>query len=810
MAEQKEKIVPIFIEEEMRSSYIDYSMSVIVSRALPDVRDGLKPVHRRVLYAMLDLGLRPSSSYKKSARIVGEVLGKYHPHGDAAVYDAMVRMVQDFSLRYPLVDGQGNFGSVDGDAPAAMRYTEARLAAIAEEILRDLEKDTVPFVPNFDDTLKEPAILPSLLPALLVNGSSGIAVGMATNMPPHNLNEVIDALVALIEKPELKPIDFKKYIKGPDFPTGALIVGDEEIDSYFKTGRGKLAVRAKVHTEDVNGRPRIVVNEIPYQVNKTSLIERVADLVRDKKIEGIYDIRDESDREGMRIVFELRKEADAEFILKELFKHSQLQTTFGVIMLALVDGQPQVLNIKQILAEFIKFRHDIVLRRIKYDLDKAEKRAHILEGLKIAIDNIDEIIALIKKSKDVDTARSGLIKRFRLSEIQAQAILDMRLQRLTGLERKKIEDEYLELIKLIQKLKSLLNSKPLRMQLVKQELLALKEKYGDNRRTQIITKVGGGETLKEMVSEEEVLVAITAMGNIMRFPLSEFDNLKDKIKNELGRDGVRYLFRSVNSHFVLLFGSSGTAYVLRTSFIPLSTSLESFTPVTRLLQLDREETFVDCYEVDKFIENRYIFLSTRNGFVKRIRLADFSKVKAGGSVVIALRDDDKLVSANQTGGQQEVVMATAEGRCIRFAEEEVREMGLSAGGIRGMDLERKDVVVAVVALQAGKAKTTIATLTNLGFGKRSELDEYSTTHRGGKGIVNYKTSPKVGRVTRILEVRESDLIVWLSKKGKQKRLKAKEIKTMGRATQGAAVAALKQGDEIVDVFILTTDSETKL
>jgi DNA gyrase subunit A len=809
MADLKERVVPILIEEEMRNSYIDYSMSVIVARALPDVRDGLKPVHRRVLYAMLDLGLRPTSTYKKSARIVGEVLGKYHPHGDTAVYETMVRMVQTFSLRYPLVDGQGNFGSIDGDAAAAMRYTEARLATIAEEILRDIDKETVPFVPNFDETLQEPAVLPSLLPTLLVNGAAGIAVGMATNMPPHNINEVVDALVAYIDHPELKPIDFKKYIKGPDFPTGALIIGDEEIDNYFKTGRGKLMVRAKVHTEDVSGgRQRIVVNEIPYQVNKTSLIERVAELVREKKIEGIYDIRDESDREGMRIVFELRKEADAELILKELFKHSQLQTTFGVIMLALVDGQPQVLNIKQLLSEFVKFRHEVILRRTKYELDKAEKRAHILEGLKIALDHIDEIVALIKKSKDVDAARTGLMKKFRLSEIQAQAILDMRLQRLTGLERKKIEEEYLELIKLIQKLKSLLNSKALRSQLVKKELLDLKEKYGDNRRTQIITKVGG-DTLKEMVSDEEFIVAMTAHGHIMRFPISEYESLKDKIKNELGNDCIKTLFRSVSSHYVLLFGRSGNAFVLRTSYIPLSNTIESFTPLERLVQLNREEKFIECVEVAKFVEDQFVFMATRNGLVKRVALSEFVKVKPGGTPAINLKDEDQLAAAKLTSGSQQVVLVTAEGKAIRFAEEEVRDMGISAGGIRGIDLEKKDRVVDALALLPGKPKTTLCSLTNLGFGKRSETAEYGLYHRGGKGVVSYKTATKVGNVAGIVEVKESDVIVWISKKGRQKRLKAKEIKVMGRATQGMAVAALKQGDEIAELFVLTPENEIK-
>ncbi len=489
MTEGKGKIIPVLIEEEMKSSYIDYSMSVIVARALHDVRDGLKPVHRRVLYGMLDLGVRPNSAYKKSARIVGEVLGKYHPHGDSAVYDAMVRMVQDFSLRYPLVDGQGNFGSVDGDSPAAMRYTEARLAPIAEEVLRDIDKDTVDFVPNFDESLKEPSVMPSLLPTLMVNGASGIAVGMATNIPPHNLGEVVDALVALIGNPKLKPASLRKYLQGPDFPTGGIIFGDEGIDEYFTSGRGKMTVRAKAHIEEMRGaRKRIVVTEIPYQVNKATLQEKVAALVRDKKLDGISEIRDESDREGMRVVFELRKDASAEKVLKDLFKHTQMEVTFGVIMLSLVNGEPKILSVKDTLMEFLNFRHVVVLRRTKFELDKAERRAHILEGYIIALDNIDEVIAIIKKSRTVDTARVNLMKRFKLSQVQAQAILDMRLQRLTGLERKKIEQEYRELLKLIERLKAILANKALRMQVVKEELLQLKEKYGDARRTQIVGK----------------------------------------------------------------------------------------------------------------------------------------------------------------------------------------------------------------------------------------------------------------------------------------------------------------------------------
>ncbi len=799
MPEPKEKVIPVFIEEEMRNSYIDYSMSVIIARALPDVRDGLKPVHRRVLYGMLDLGLRPTSSYKKSARIVGEVLGKYHPHGDAAVYDAMVRMVQDFSLRYPLVDGQGNFGSVDGDSPAAMRYTEAKLTPIAEEVIRDLEKETVNFVANFDDTLKEPSVLPSLLPTLLVNGASGIAVGMATNIPPHNLSEVVDALTAVIDKPELKPEALHAYVKGPDFPTGAVIYGGEGINEYFKTGRGKLTVRAKAHMEDMSGsRQRIVVTEIPYQVNKVALIERVSALVREKKLDGISEIRDESDREGMRIVFELRREVDASGILKELYKHTQMQTTFGVILLALVNGQPKVLNLKQMLVEFLNFRHEVILRRTKFELDKAEKRAHILEGLKIALDNIDEIVALIRKSRDVDTARTNLMKTFKLSEIQAQAILDMRLQRLTGLERKKIEQEYLELIKLIEKLKSLLASKSLRMQLVKEELIAIKQKYGDNRRTQIIADTGK-KSFDALMAEEEMVITISYRGKITRYSLGEFQSLDEGIKTGESNDFIESIFASANSHSILFFTQKGRCYSLRTSFVPLATNTENGATLTKLLNLSNEEKLVSFIEVSKFDEKQSLFLTTKQGLVKKVALSEFGKIKDKGVVAIGLKADDELVSVGATNGQDEVIIATTNGKAIRFSSEEVREMGLAASGIKGMNLEKEDAVVGMIPILHQDA--TILSVTSLGYGKRSLLTEYSTIGRGGKGIVNYKVSPKVGGIIGILGVQESDQILLITKKGKQKRIKAKDIKVTGRASQGGAIANIVQGDAVTKIKI---------
>ncbi|NOY57475.1 MAG: DNA gyrase subunit A [Calditrichaeota bacterium] len=801
MTNLSENIIPVAIEEEMRKSYIDYSMSVIVARALPDVRDGLKPVHRRVLYGMLDLGLRPNSAYKKSARIVGEVLGKYHPHGDSAVYDAMVRMVQDFSLRYPLVDGQGNFGSIDGDSPAAMRYTEAKLANIAEEVVRDIEKQTVDFVPNFDDSLKEPSVLPSLLPTLLVNGAYGIAVGMATNIPPHNLNEVIDALSALIESPKLKSESLLKYLKGPDFPTGATIFGDEGIKSYFETGRGKLMVRARAHVEDMRGgRERIIVTEIPYQVSKGTLLERSAALVRDKKLDGITEIRDESDREGMRVVFELRKEVNAEKVLENLYKHTQLQTTFGVILLALVNGQPKVMSVKEMLQEFLEFRHKVVLRRTKFDLDKAEKRAHILEGLKKALDNIDEIIAIIKKSKNVDTARRSLIKTFSFSEIQAQAILDMRLQRLTGLERRKIEQEYLALIKLIEKLKSLLASKSRRMQLVKTELQELKEKYGDERKTQIIGKTTGKVSLTEMMKEDENLITISLYGIIKRTLQSELEKEPALLKPASGKDFVERVHVSANSHRLLFFTNLGRSYVLRSSFIPMAGNGDHGISLQHLLRLNPEEKLVFSLETDKFDQEKFIFLTTKNGLVKRVAFSSLASVTKEGSAVIGLKEGDELIAATLTTGEEDILLASAGGQVVRFNEQDVRDMGLQAGGIKGIELAKDDFVVDMTNIKA--KKSYLFTVTTLGFGKRSSLEEYGRIRRGGKGIINFKLSPKTGKVAGILEVKSNEPILLFSRKGKIKKLRAKSIKQMGRASQGEVVAKVPKNDEIVKCVFL--------
>lgn len=794
MVNLSENIIPVAIEEEMRKSYIDYSMSVIVARALPDVRDGLKPVHRRVLFGMLDLGLRPTSAYKKSARIVGEVLGKYHPHGDSAVYDAMVRMVQDFSLRYPLVDGQGNFGSVDGDSAAAMRYTEARLAKITEEVIRDLEKDTVDFVPNFDDSLKEPSVLPSLLPTLLLNGAAGIAVGMATNIPPHNLSEIVDALAALISNPKIKPEKFLSYIKGPDFPTGATIFNEVGVKEYFKTGRGKITIKAKAYIEDMRGgRQRIVVTEIPYQVNKGSLLEKTADLVRNKKIDGISEIRDESDREGMRVVYELRKEVNAEKVLQALYKHTQLQTTFGVILLALVNGQPKVFNIKEMLQEFLNFRHDVILRRTKFELKKAEQRAHVLEGLKKALDNIDAIITIIKKSKNVDAAKKSLMRTFKFSDIQAQAILDMRLQRLTGLERKKIEMEYLELIKLIEKLRSLLDSKARRMQMVKTELLELKQKYGDARKTHIFGKTGN-QSMAEMMKGDEFVVTLTHNGIINRYGVPQQEEKLVLSSLAPANDYIQYVDVALTIHRLYFFTNMGRCFALRTSFVPMVNNEENGTPLARLVPLKDKEIVVFFTKIDKFEEGMFVAFATQNGLVKRIPHSALSNISREGSVVLGNKDSDLVVSVEITNGEQDLFIASSNGYVIRFAESDVRDMGLQAGGVKGMEITTGEKVVKMIAIKG--VNSSVLTFTTLGFGKRSELKEYSRIRRGGKGIINFKLSPKSGLVASVLEIQQNEMLLVATKKGKTKRVKAKTIKLMGRATQGTASIKVAQKDEL--------------
>jgi DNA gyrase subunit A len=809
MADNRDRIVPVYIEEEMRNSYIDYSMSVIVARALPDVRDGLKPVHRRILYGMTELGLHPNRPYRKSARIVGDVLGKYHPHGDTAVYDSMVRMVQEFSLRYPLVDGQGNFGSVDGDAAAAMRYTEARLTMVAEEILADIDKDTVRFVPNFDESLQEPSVMPSLFPNLLLNGASGIAVGMATNIPPHNLNEVVDALVAVIKKPDITVEALAHIVKGPDFPTGGIITGSSGIIDAYKTGKGRIVVRAKVTLEkSKSGREAIIVNEIPYQVNKANLIASIADLVKEKKIEGISDIRDESDRDGMRIVMELKRDAQSQVVLNQLYVHTQMQTTFGVIMLALVEGRPRILTLKEMLQKFIEHRHEIILRRTRFELDKAEKRAHILEGLKIALDNIDEIIQLIKKSKTPDIAREGLMKRFKLSEVQANAILDMRLQRLTGLERKKIEDEYYQILKEIEMLKGILASMEKQMALIKEELLQLKVKYGDERRTEII---GEAEdfSIEDIIAEEDMVITISHSGYIKRFPVSGYKRQNRGGKGVIGadtgeEDSVEHLFIASTHHYILFFTDEGKCYWLKVHEIPQVGKGSRGRAIVNLLSVKSGEKITALVPVKDFDGKKCLFMATKRGLTKKTSLSAFSRPMRKGIAAITLNEGDKLIEAKLTEGGQDIVLGTRKGQAIRFHESEVREMGRAAAGVRGIHLSKEDEVVGMVVV---RREGTLLVVADNGYGKRSNISDYRVTSRGGKGIITLKISEKIGNLIAIMEVLDTDDLLMITSKGLVIRQQIERISVTGRNTQGVRLIRLQTDDKVADVARVVREEE---
>jgi DNA gyrase subunit A len=796
-----EKIVPTLIEDEMRKSYLDYSMSVIVSRALPDVRDGLKPVHRRILFGMRGLSLNYNRPYKKSARIVGEVLGKYHPHGDTAVYDTMVRMIQDFSLRYPLIDGQGNFGSIDGDSPAAMRYTEARMARISEELLRDLEKNTVDFSANFDDTLEEPQILPALIPNLLINGASGIAVGMATNIPPHNLSEVISGIHAVIDNPELEIEQLLGHIHGPDFPTSGIIFGRQGIRDAYLTGRGRVIVRARSNIEvERNDREKIIISEIPYQVNKTNLIEKIADLVHQKKVEGISDIRDESDRDGMRIVIELKKDANAKSILNSLYKHSQMQTTFGIIMLALVKGQPKVLNLKEILAHFIDHRHEVVVRRTRYELEEAEKRAHILEGLKIALDNIDEIIELIKKSRDPETAKTNLMKQFKLSEIQSKAILEMRLQRLTGLERKKIEDEYKELIKLIEKLKAILDNRALRMQIIKDELKEINDRYGDDRRTEIISDYEE-LTIEDMIAEEDMVITISHRGNIKRFPVSGYRRQNRGGRGSTGattreEDFIEHMFIASTHHYMLFFTDNGRLYWLKVHEIPQAGKASKGRPIINLIDIQKDENLCGFVPVKNFEDKGYIIISTKTGIIKKTELSAYSRPRKGGIVAATIRENDALLSAAITTGSNDIILVTQKGYSIRFNEREVRDMGRSATGVKGITLRSGDEVIGMVVV---KREDTLLTISEKGLGKRSNVSDYRTQSRGGKGIIAMKVTDKTGPLVAVLEVVDNEDIILITEKGVVIRQHIGKISIIGRNTQGVKLIKLDENDKIGDV-----------
>ena len=812
MATISEKILPVDIEEEMKSSYIDYSMSVIVARALPDVRDGLKPVHRRVLFGMRELGNYPNKPYKKSARIVGEVLGKYHPHGDTAVYDTMVRMAQDFSLRYPLIDGQGNFGSVDGDAAAAMRYTEARMSKLAEEMLRDLEKNTVDFAPNFDETLKEPLVLPSLLPNLLVNGSSGIAVGMATNIPPHNLGEVVDGLVALIKDPELPGEKIIKYIKAPDFPTGGIIYGYDGVKEAYKTGKGRILIRSKVKIEtQKNDRKSIIVNEIPYQVNKANLIEKIAELVKEKKIEEISGIRDESDRDGMRIVIELKRDSVPEVVLNNLYKHTNMQVTFGVILLALVEGRPVVLTLKQMMEKYLKHRNEVVVRRTKYELNEAEKRAHILEGYIIALDNIDEVIALIKRSKDTETARIGLMKKFKLSEIQAKAILDMRLQRLTGLERKKIEDEYKELIKLINKLKAILGNKDLQLEIIKNELLELKKNFADERRTDIIYDSKDFD-VEDMIADEDVVITISHDGFIKRFPVSGYRRQGRGGKGITGAttkedDFIEHMFIASTHNFLLLFTDRGRCYWLKVHEIPEAGRMSKGRSISNIIKKENEEKITAFLNVKEFDDAHFIMMVTREGNIKKTVLSEFSNPRSTGIIAIGLNKNDKLIDAHLTDGTQDLILGSKDGQAIRFNEKEIRNMGRSASGVRGINLGKKDEVIGLISLK--RSATTILVVTDKGFGKRSDVADYRVTKRGGKGIITIKAGDKNGNMIAIREALDNDDIILVTNKGIIIRQHIKDIRVMGRNTLGVRLISLGQNDTLSAVATVSAEDEDK-
>lgn len=798
-----EKIIPVNIEEEMQSSYLDYSMSVIVARALPDVRDGLKPVHRRVLFGMNELGLQPNRTYKKSARVVGDVLGKYHPHGDKAVYDTIVRMVQDFSLRYPLIDGQGNFGSVDGDSPAAMRYTEVRLAHISSNILADLDKNTVDFVANYDDTTKEPSVLPTILPNLLVNGSSGIAVGMATNIPPHNLNEVVDGLIALIKDSELPVEKIMKYIKAPDFPTGGIIWGFEGVKSAYTTGRGKIIIRAKARIEVGKGdRETIIVSELPYQVNKANLIENIAHLVRDKKIEDISDVRDESDKDGLRVVIDVKRGGAANVILNNLFKHTQMQVTFGVILLALVDGIPGVLTLKDMMSNFIKHRLTVIIRRTKFDLDAAEKRAHILEGYMIALDNIDEVIEVIKKSKDVPTAQERLMKRFKLSEMQSKAILEMRLQRLTGLERKKIEEEFRELLKAIEKLKRILASDALRREILTDELKHLKETYGDERRTEIVmnaVKISDEEFIKEFIKEEDVVITISHSGYIKRTPVSGYRRQSRGGKGMIGAttredDFIEHMFVASTHNHLMFFTDAGKCYMLKVHEIQEASRTAKGYSVANYIGKTKEEEITAILNVKDFGENMFITMVTKQGTMKKTDLANFENTRKGGIIAISLGKDDSLIDVQLTNGKQEILIGTHGGMAIRFNESDIRSMGRTAAGVRAIRLGKKDFVVGLVAVK--RPGTSILVVTDKGYGKRSDLQDYRMTRRGGKGVITMKSSDKNGNVISIREVVDNDDLMIITTKGIMIRQNLGEIRVMGRNTQGVRLIKLHEGDTI--------------
>ncbi|MCO6163069.1 DNA gyrase subunit A [Flavobacterium sp. NRK F7] len=822
-----EKLIPINIEDEMKSAYIDYSMSVIVSRALPDVRDGLKPVHRRVLFGMHELGIRSNSAYKKSARIVGEVLGKYHPHGDTSVYDAMVRMAQEWSLRYLMVDGQGNFGSVDGDSPAAMRYTEARMRKISEDMLADIEKETVDFQLNFDDSLEEPKVLPTKVPTLLINGASGIAVGMATNMPPHNISEVIDGTLAYIDNNDIEIDELMQYVKAPDFPTGGIIYGYEGVREAFKTGRGRIVMRAKAGFEESNNREAIIVTEIPYQVNKADMIKKTADLVNEKKIEGISAIRDESDRNGMRIVYELKRDAVPNVVLNTLYKYTQLQSSFSVNNIALVNGRPEMLNLKDLIHHFVEHRHEVVVRRAQYELRKAEERAHILEGLIIASDNIDEVIALIRASKDGEEARTKLIDRFKLTEIQARAIVEMRLRQLTGLEQDKLRAEYEEIMKLINGLKELLASKDLRMELIKTELIEMKEKYGDERRSKIEYS-GGDVSIEDLIADEQVVVTISHAGYIKRTSLTEYKTqnrggVGQKSAATRDQDFLEHLFVATNHQYLMYFTQKGKCYWMRVFEIPEGTKASKGRAIQNLINIepdDKVKAFICTQDLkdEEYINSHFVIMATKKGQVKKTPLEQYSRPRQNGINAITIKEDDELLEAKLTTGNSQVLIAVKSGKLVRFEESKTRPMGRTASGVRGITLaDDKDEVIGMVSIdQSHINDSQILVVTENGYGKRTKLvdddgeDVYRITNRGGKGVKTLNITEKTGALIAINAVTDEDDLMIINKSGLTIRMEISDLRVMGRATQGVRLINLKGNDSIAAVTKVLREDEAEI
>ena len=807
---QDGNIIKRDIEQEMRTAYIDYAMSVIVSRALPDVRDGLKPVHRRILYAMHEDGITSDKPYRKCANTVGSVLGRYHPHGDASVYDAMVRMAQDFSMRYMLIDGHGNFGSIDGDGAAAMRYTEARMSKIAEQMMVDIEKNTVDFMPNYDDRLQEPTVLPSKIPTLLVNGSSGIAVGMATNIPPHNLTEVINGIIKIIDDDNVTDEDLMQIIKGPDFPTEGMILGIEGIKEAYKTGRGKIIMRAEAEIEEMSGnKQRIIVSSLPYQVNKARLLENIAKLCREKRIEGISELRDESDRnDRVRIVIELKRDANPQVVLNQLYKNTQMQDTFGVIMLALVDGEPKVLTLRQCLDYYIDHRKTVILRRTQFDLDKALARAHILEGLRIAIDNIDEVIAIIRNS--YDDAKERLMERFGLTEIQAQAILDMRLKTLSGLQREKIEEEYKQLMELIERLRAILNSEKLVFDIIKEELIEIRDKYGDDRKTKIVAAEGEID-VEDLIKEEQTVIALTHFGYIKRMPIDTYRSQKRGGKGITGiatkeEDFVKQIFTASTHDTLLFFTNKGKVYRLRGYEIPEAGRTARGTAIVNILSLDRGEKISAVITISNFAEGKYLLMATKNGMIKKTALSEYNSVRKSGLQAITLKDEDELIDVRMTDGQDNVVLVTHQGLCITFGEKDVRPIGRVGQGVIGIKLNDGDNVIGMEPIIAG-SKATLLAITENGFGKRTELDEYRVQTRGGKGVITYKTTPKTGKIVGIRIATDDEDVMLITNTGTVIRLKVKDISVLGRATQGVTLMRTKDNCKVVSIETLTPDIE---